>query len=168
MQDTSTSTEGSVNGKKWGRSRTSPIGPEHGPCERLQRPFEIGKRDVLVDDQPLDLVEHGSVGGVGVAAIGPPGDDDVDGRPLLLHGPHLHRRGVGAQHHALADEEGVVQRSGRMIRGGVQGLEIVVLGLNLRAVGDLVAHAGEDVLDLTLGLGDQMQMPQGRAPTRAG
>ena len=70
--------------------------------------------------------------------------------------------------HALRDEEGVVQRAGRMIGRRVEGLEVVVLGLDFRPLGDLVAHADEDVLDLPLGLGDEMQTSQRRRPAGKG
>ncbi len=65
-------------------------------------------------------------------------------------------------------EEGVVERAGRMIGGSVEGLEVVVLGLHLGPLGDLVAHADEDVLDLPLGLGDEVQAPQRRRPAGKG
>ena len=55
-----------------------------------------------------------------------------------------------------------------MVGRRVEGLEVVVLGLDLGPVGDLVAHADEDVLDLPLGLGDQMEMAQGEGAARAG
>ena len=151
--------------------RTQPhlaVGAEHGPGEGLQRALEVGQGDVLVDHQPLHLVEHGGVGGIGVAPVRLARSDDVDGRPLLLHGAHLHGRGMRAQQDAVAHEEGVVQRAGGMIGRRVEGLEVVVLGLDLGPVDDLVAHADEDVLDLALGLSHQMQMPERRPPSREG
>ena len=53
-----------------------------------------------------------------------------------------------------------------MVGRSVEGLEVVVLGLHLGALGDLVAHADEDILDLPLRLGDEMEMAQGRGPAR--
>ena len=53
-----------------------------------------------------------------------------------------------------------------MVRRGVESLEVVVLGLDLWAVSDFVAHADEDVLDLAQGLHHQVQMPQRGVPTR--
>ena len=90
------------------------------------------------------------------------------GGGLLFHGAHLHRRRVRAQQHAVGDEEGVVQGTGRVIGRRVESLEVVVLGLDLGPFGDLVAHADEDVLDLPLGLIDQVQPPEGRRPTGQG
>jgi hypothetical protein len=37
---------------------------EHLAREREQHALEVGERDVLVDRQPLELVEHRHVGGV--------------------------------------------------------------------------------------------------------
>src|SRR5205807_468098 len=53
---------------------------EQLPVERLERPFEVGERDALVDREPLDLVEHGHVlRGDLLVAIHAPRHDDVDG-----------------------------------------------------------------------------------------
>src|ERR1044072_7876480 len=74
-QETSTSTLGSVNGKKCGGRRSSRSSPQSGRGGRArvevawrvlgdarggegeQRPLEIAERDVLVDGEPFDLVE---------------------------------------------------------------------------------------------------------------
>jgi hypothetical protein len=66
--------------------------------EREQRALQVGQRDVLVDGQPLDLVELGRVRRVAVAAVHAAGDDDVQRRRVLLHRPDLHRRRVRSQH----------------------------------------------------------------------
>jgi len=106
------------------------------------------------------------VSGVGVAAVRLARHDDVHRRTLFLHDPHLHRRRVRAQQYAVRHEEGVVQRPGGVIGGRVEGLEVVVLGLDFRPLGYLVTHADEDVLDLPLRLGDEVQAPQRRRPAR--
>ena len=69
--------------------------------EGQQRAAQVGERDVLVDREALDLVELRRVRGVGVAPVRAAGDDDVERRRLQLHRPHLHRRGVRAQHDVL-------------------------------------------------------------------
>ena len=68
-QETSTSTLGSVNGKKCGRIRTSRSAPKIARSISSQRPLEVGEGDVLADREALDLVEHRAVGGVGVAPV---------------------------------------------------------------------------------------------------
>ena len=68
----------------------------------------MGHGDALVDDEPLDLVEHGEVGRVGrLAAEDPPGDDDPDGRFPLLHDPDLDGRGVRPEEQVVLDVERV-------------------------------------------------------------
>src|SRR5829696_772130 len=58
-----------------------------------------GEQGALHVGHDLDLVEHRHMGGVGgVGPVAAAGGDDVDRRWPGLHGPDLHRRGLGAQH----------------------------------------------------------------------
>ena len=68
-QETSTSTLGSVNGKKCGRRRTSRSSPKIARANAEQRALEVGERDVLVDREALDLVELRRVRRVVVAPV---------------------------------------------------------------------------------------------------
>ena len=111
-QLTSTSTLGSVNGKKCGRTRMSRSAPKIAARSASSGALEVGQGDALVDDEALDLVEHRRVGRVGVAPVDLAEADDVDRRRLLLHHAHLHRRGVGAQQDAAV---GVHDRSGIVV-----------------------------------------------------
>ena len=117
----------------------------------VQRPLEVGHRDALVDDEALDLVEDGGVRRVElIGAVDPARADHVDGQLALEHRAGLHRRGVRAQHDTAlgrADEEGVLHGARGMVGGDVQGVEVEPLGLDLGALGDLVAHRDEHVLD---------------------
>ncbi len=75
------------------------------------------------------------------------------------HGTHLHRGGVGAQQQVglgRVHEEGVLHFAGRVVRLEVQGVEVEPLGLDLGALGDLPAHADEDVPDAVLQQGQRM------------
>src|SRR5215467_11254508 len=58
-------------------------------AEFLQNPFQMAEVGALVDDEPLELVKHGRVGLIAVAAIGAAGNDDPDRRLLRQHGPDL-------------------------------------------------------------------------------
>ena len=127
--------------------------------EAQQRALEVGERDVGVDGQPLDLVELRRVGGVGVAPVDAPGDDDVQRRREGLHRARLHRRGVRAQHHVVGDVEGVGARARRVRLGVVERVEVVVDRLDLGAVEHAEAEAEEDVLDLAPGLRDEVVAP---------
>src|SRR3546814_6060711 len=62
-----------------------------------------------------------------------------------------------AQQPAVAEVEGVVHRPRRVVRGEIQGLEVVPVVLDLRAVGQLVAQAAEDVGDALDRAADRMQ-----------
>ncbi|MFN8204161.1 MAG: hypothetical protein U0S48_16500 [Solirubrobacteraceae bacterium] len=84
-RETSTSTDGSADRKKCGRSRTSRSGPKIARAKSLGVPWIKPAHDVGVDGQPLDLVELRRVGGVAVAAVDAAGDDHVQRRRLLLH-----------------------------------------------------------------------------------
>jgi hypothetical protein len=75
---------------------------EEGLAELFEHPAHVATLALLVDHEPLDLVEHRRMRGVGILAIGLAGDDDADRRLLRFHRAHLHRRGVRAQHLALA------------------------------------------------------------------
>ena len=128
---------------------------EERPRERVQRAAQVGHGQSLVDGQPLDLMEHRGVGGVElVGPEGTAGTGDVDGRLTVEHRADLHRRGVCPQDLATAlgrHVEGVLQGARGMIREEVERVEVVVLGLDLRPLGDLPAHRHEHVGDL---LGD--------------
>ena len=131
--------------------------------ERLDRAEQVAERDALVDGEPLDLVEHRRVAGVErVAPEGAPRRDDVDRRWLRLHRAHLHGRRVRAQHHALrvaqAHVERVLHGARRMTGREVERLEVVPVGLDLGAFGDLVAQADEHVFELAPDARDRMQV----------
>jgi len=91
------------------------------------------------------------VGLIGIAAIHLARRDDADRRLAPRHAANLHRRGVGAQQAAIREIEGVVHGARRMVRREVQGLEVVPVVLDFRAIGDLVTQALEDRHDPSQG-----------------
>ena len=115
----------------------------------------------LVDDEALDLMELWRMRRIRIDAVGAARADHADRRFLRQHGAHLHRARVRAQQLALAvgarvEEERVVHLAGRMALGKVQLGEIVVVGLDVRTLGDRKAHVGEDFGQLVHHLGDGM------------
>ena len=124
----------------------------------------MGHADAVPHHQALDLVKHGGMGQVRVAAVDLAGGHHGHGRLAGKHGAHLHRRGVGAHEHLFSDVEGVLHVPGRMLGGHVQGLEIVVVDFHFRARGHVKAEALENAADL---LHDQRGGMQGAAPGRA-
>jgi len=147
-----------------------PVAAEERPGEVRDGALEVGQRDALVHHEALDLVEHRRVRRVGVAPVDLAGAQHVHRRALLLHDAHLDGRGVGAQQHAavgvhdrfrhgltlLDDPEGVVGGARGVARRRVERREVVIVELDLGTLGDAVAEADEDVLDLAHGLGDEV------------
>ena len=99
--------------------------------------------------------------------------DRVDGQRVvgngLFHQVDLHGRGVGAQEHrlGLADIEvhRVVHAPGRVRRRHVQRLEVVPVGLRLRAFGHGEPHADEHVFERRRGPGSPRGEARGPART---
>ena len=120
--------------------------------------LEVRHRQVPVDRQPLDLMEHRGVGGVQlVGPVHPAGADDVDRR---LRGRSMVRTCTGevwvrstrpdldvAVAVGARDVERVLHGPRGVVLREVQRVEVEPLGLELRALRDLPAHRDEDVLD---------------------
>ena len=157
----STSADGSVNGKKCGRNRVRPCGPNSARANASRVPRRWAIVRLLVHGEPLDLVEHRGVGGVEfVGAEGAPDRDDVHRQFTLEQGADLHGRGVGAQHLPGAlgrDVEGVLFAAGRVVRREVQRVEVELLGLDLGTLGQFPAHRDE-------GVGDVLGQDRDRVP----
>ena len=64
---------------------------EKGNEEVVQDALEIAEGDLLVDHETLDLVEHGGMRQIGVAAIDTAGGDHAQWWLAVLHGADLHR-----------------------------------------------------------------------------
>src|SRR5262245_31960836 len=138
---------------------------EEGLRELVDRAGEVGERDAAVDDEALDLVEHREVGGVGrVLPEHPARHDGVDRRRLRRHDPHLHRRGVGAQHRragcAELDVERVVHVASRVVGWEVEGAEVVPVRLDLGPLGNSEPETDEDVLESFHGLGHKVEVAE--------
>src|SRR5450631_2635474 len=106
--------------ERWPKAHLQIVAFEESAKEFGEDAFQIRERDVFVDPQTLDLVEHGRMRGVAVDAIHAPWRDDLDRRLVRFHVPHLDRRGVRAQYHATFDVERVVHRAGGVVLGRVQ------------------------------------------------
>ena len=125
--------------------------------EIVQDALEVGETHVGIDQQAFDLVEHGCVGQIRVAAIDPARRNDSQRRLALLHHPDLHRGGMGAQHPAILEVKGVVHGPRRMMGRDVERLEVVVVVLDLGAFRDLEAELAEQRLDTRQRPGDGVQ-----------
>ena len=140
----------------------------------LEDPFEVTERDVGVDGEPFDLVEHRGVRGVErIAAIHPPRHHQIHRRLVLLHVAGLHRRGVRAEQNllglvAVLQIQRVHGEPGRVSLRKVECGEVVVLGLGLGAGRHRVSHGDEDVDDLIHHLLDDVDAPPVRCPAWQG
>ena len=103
-----------------------------------------------------------AVGGVrGVAAVAAAGGDDAHGRLGAEHGADLDRGGLRAEKASVGEVEGVLRVAGRMVRGGVQGVEVVPDGLEFGSGDGDEAHAAEDGAAGVDGLADRVLAPEG-------
>jgi hypothetical protein len=78
----------------------------------------------------------------------------------------MHRRGVGAQQYLVVDVEGVLHVPGGVVPGHIEGLEVVVIELDLRPLGEVKSHAEENLDDAPVDLRDGVHPP--RIPPPAG
>ncbi len=78
--------------------------------------------------------------------------DHTDRKLHRLHGADLNGRGVGSQKQRIrmagGHEEGVLHISGRMVLREIQRLEDMVVILDLRTLGNIVAEFSEYVHNL--------------------
>ena len=118
--------------------------------------------NTIGNHQTLALVKHRGVGGIMVRPIGTSRNNDPHRRFGGLHRPHLHRRCMGAQHLAPAlgigrQIEGIMLLACRVFLGNVECGEIIVIGLNVRTLGNGEPHLGKDCDNFFNGAGQRMQ-----------
>ena len=109
--------------------------------------------NAITNHQPLALMEHRRMGGVMVGPIGAARHNNTNWRLGGFHGADLHRRGVGAQNLALSlgigrQIESVMFLARRMLFGDVQRGEVVMVGFDIRPLGNGKSHLGKDRHDL--------------------
>ena len=115
---TSTSADGFSEGEKAWAEPEFDVGAEHLFGEGVDGGLEVGKRDLLVDVEPFELVEDAVASGAdGFVAVDLSWADYPYGRFLVEHDSHLHRGGVGSEEHvgagvAAGDEKGVLHVAG--------------------------------------------------------
>ena len=139
---------------------------EHLACEEQDGLLQIRERNVLVNIKALHLVEDAvGAGRDGLVAEYAAGAHHADGKRLRFHGADLHGRRVGAQEQrvqmARAYEESVLHFARRMVGREVQGLKHVVVVLDFRTLGHVVAELAENVHNLLPDDGNRMTGTQG-------
>ena len=115
--------------------------------EDLQRALEIRHGHALINDHSFDLMEHRGVGGIyRIRAVDTAGCNDTDRRLAGLHRADLHRRGLGAQQHIVADVESILGIPGGVALRDIQRFKVVVIQLDFRAGDHIKAHSKEDLV----------------------
>src|SRR3989338_3515707 len=112
-----------------------------------QHPFEIGEGDMAVHHEALHLMEHRRVSRIIVVTVNRSGDDDLERGVTTLHDADLNRRGMGPEHALLRDEKGILHVPRGMILGHIEGLEIMIVILDVGAAGNLESHPQKNVYD---------------------
>ena len=116
----------------------------------------------LIDNQPLNLVEHRRVRHIRVATIGAARHDDPKRWLGGLHSTDLNWRGVRSQQHPLStflfrQIEGVMHLPRRMFRWYVQSRKIMEIVLDIRSLSDCEPHVAKDRDDLVKSLADRVK-----------
>ena len=144
---------------------------EERPAELLEHPLQVRHREVAVDGEPLDLVEHRRVRLVHVHAVDAARRDHPEGRAPRLERTDLHRARMRAEHVRRAvvavgprEEKGVVLLPRGMLGRDVERVEVVPVALDLRAFGHRKAHVGEDGGQLVHDLRDRVQRARAARP----
>ena len=139
-------------------------------CQKsFQCVFQMAHMGGLIDYQPFDLMEHWRMRLVAIAAISATRRDKAERRAAfvflpVLHGAHLHRRGMGTQQKRFAVFLGlhvkrVMHLPRRMRVGNVQSGEIVKLAFNIGPRCHVKTHIGKNCVDFFHRLADRMNAP---------
>ncbi len=131
-------------------------------------PLEVGKSHPLIHQQAFHLVKHGGVGDVRVPAVDLARGDDAHRGLADFHGADLHGGGVSPEQHLVAEIKGVLHVPGRVVRGQVEGLEVIPVQFHLGAFHRLKAQVEEDVADLGHDAVQRVEPAPGQAPPRQG
>src|SRR5262249_5254675 len=158
---------GSVNGKNDGRNRIRERGPNISRANSSSVPF---KSAMVMARSTASPSTWWNIGEWGAAAAsrredlaGPVGTNSG----FLCHQlAGLDRRGVGPEQRALADVERVLHVTRRVVSRNVERLEVVVVALDLRALGHREAKPREDGDDLVVHAGQRVERALGRPAAR--
>src|SRR5262245_9643058 len=114
--------------------------------ESLERTFQVGKGNTLVNQQAFHLMEHRRVGRVeSVSPEYASRADDPYRRLHLFHRSYLHRRSMSSQDLIFGYKECVARIPRRMPDRKVERIEIVIGALDFGTVFYRVAHGNEDI-----------------------
>ena len=127
---------------------------------------EMAHGDAIFDDNPLNLMKHGGVGLVGIAAIGPARSQNPRRQRGPFQGMNLHARRMRAQQHGMAmgirliHIKGIMHLTRGMMGGEIQGAEIVFVILNIRSMVQDKTLAGKQSHNIIQRAAERVATPQ--------
>ena len=123
--------------------------PEQLPRKFGKRPLQVRKGDMLIDHQPLDLMEGRGMGRVHLVGTEYPARrDHADWQFPLLHLMHLRGGRLRPQQDIPGNIKGVLLILCRMIRRNIERLKVIIIFFHIGAFHYLIAHTDEDSLHL--------------------
>ena len=143
--------------------------------KKFQHSLQMGQPDLLPHAQSLHLMKKNPVGRIHlVPPVAAAGGDDLDRRLPLLQNTDLHGGGLRPQEPPPVRTGGQIQIKSvrliprRMVRMGVEGVEVVMLRLDLRPVGQGETQPMKDVDDAVERLREDMDGSRGIRFARQG
>ena len=132
---------------------------EDGGEQRFHEIEQVRHRNVAVDHHAFELIEGVLVGRIhALVAEHAAGRDHAQRQPQPFHAAHLHRRSVGAQQVAAFEPKRVLHVARGMLRGNVQGIEVVILVFHLRPVQHGETERSKQLFELPLDARDGVQV----------
>ncbi len=145
---------------EWEKARTEThfrLFAENGLQKCCQCAAQISHGDMFVNNQSLDLVEHGGMGEVGIAAVHFSRSDNGERRFILEHGTDLHGRSMGTQNHFVLNIECVLHVAGGVFRRHIQRFKTMKIGVDFRTSDNLITHILKNGSHFLHGAGDRVQ-----------
>src|SRR5690554_464525 len=113
-------------------------------------------------------MEHRGMSQIGVATINTTRANHAEWGLALFHYANLDRRGVCAQHRARFNIESIMHGTRRMVFGDIEGAEIMIIVLNLRAFSDAIPGRLEQSADTFDSQADRVHTTNTLPPARQG
>src|SRR5262245_27986496 len=127
--------------KVGGAESSSQPGTEHQLDELLHGALQISHRDPAIDIEAFELKEHRIVSWIrSVSTKHPAWRNNPERRLASLHRMYLDGRRLAPQRKGLGKVKGVGGVTGRVTGWNVEGVKVVVSGLDLRTILDRIAH----------------------------
>src|SRR5262249_37415647 len=125
---------------RWPES-SSQLWPEHQLNKLLNSSLQVSHRDSAIDIEPFELEEHRIVSRIGrVPAEHSSRRHDPERRFASLHRMYLDGRSLAPQGKAFRQVESIRGITRRVARRDIEGVKVIVRGLDLRPIFYRIAH----------------------------